>query len=219
MLNSLKQIKRPVGRLAEIGSRVGSRVSTTVHPNNNDKEALCNFQNGDMASFSILYSRFHKPILKYVLKQIQIPNVAEELTQDVFLKVYQFRSSYNSEYEVSTWIWTIARNTVYDYLRRARSNMTAMEHTQPDHETSEWELALQETAESIMIEEFDKRKLLDLMTVLSSKQKEAIFLRLVKKFSYQEISKSMNLSLSAVKSLINRGKTAMIKLNSEPNST
>jgi RNA polymerase sigma factor (sigma-70 family) len=84
---------------------------------------------------------------------------------------------------------------------------------------SESELVTPDTAESLMIEGFDKKQLLELMATLSVKQKEAIFLRLVKKFSYQEISKSMNLSLSAVKSLINRGKNSLVKLHSEPKAT
>jgi DNA-directed RNA polymerase specialized sigma24 family protein len=48
---------------------------------------------------------------------------------------------------------------------------------------------------------------------LSKRQREAIFLRLVKRFSYREISGAMNLSLSAVKSLINRGKTTLVSIS------
>jgi RNA polymerase sigma-70 factor (ECF subfamily) len=184
-----------------------------------DRELISKLQNGDLDSFSPIYSRFYKPVLKYVLNQIKSTHVAEELAQDIFFKIYQFRGSYNPNFEPSTWIWTIARNTVYDYLRRSRASMGVIDNSQNSSDALELEIASTETAESIMIEELEKRKLIELMATLSSKQKEAIFLRLVKKFSYREISKSMNLSLSAVKSLINRGKTSLMKLNSETNST
>lgn len=203
MLNRLKVMKYPSKRLSVV----------------NDRELILSFQNGDINSFSPIYSRFHKPILKFVLNQIKTVHVAEEITQDIFLKIYQYKSSYNPEYEVSTWIWTIARNTVYDHLRKTKAADQCISESIPVTEFTESELITPETAESLMIEGFDKKQLLELMATLSVKQKEAIFLRLVKKFSYQEISKSMNLSLSAVKSLINRGKTSLMKLHSEPKTT
>jgi RNA polymerase sigma-70 factor (ECF subfamily) len=203
MFNQFKKIRDTKGRLSL----------------NRDKNLLLKFQKGDLSSFSSIYSRFHKPVLKYVVNQIKSSHVAEDLTQDVFLKVYQFRDSYNPSYEPSTWIWTIARNTVYDYLRKTKTSLAVIDHSQQSTEITETEILSTETAETLMIEELEKQKLLNLMTSLSAKQKEAIFLRMVKKFSYQEISKTMNLSLSAVKSLINRGKNSLVKLNSEFNAT
>src|SRR4051812_29094445 len=101
MLNNFKGIKCP------------GRDSSA----NRQKKFIFDLQNGDLDSFGPIYSRFKKPILKYVLMHIKAPSVAEELTQDVFLKIYQYRKSYNPQFVVSTWIWTIARNTLYDYLR------------------------------------------------------------------------------------------------------
>lgn len=197
MLINFKGIKYPGKRLSNL----------------REQELILNLQDGELESFSFLYARFAKPILKFVLRHVRSRDIAEELTQDVFLKVYQHRGSYDPQFEVSTWIWTIARNTVYDYLRQSRSSNSefsigASEPPHPLHES-----VSHRTAETIIMEEFEKIKLTELMATLSTKQKEAIFLRLVKKFSYQEISKSMNLSLSAVKSLINRGKSTLIKLH------
>lgn len=176
-----------------------------------DKDLILNCQKEDVTSFAPLYSRYSKPIYKYINKHVKSGHVAEEICQDIFLKIYQHRKSYNPDYDVSTWVWTIARNTVYDHLRSTRTSPAEVQSLEPAL-THQWEPASNETAESIMIEELEKVKLLNLMTELSAKQKQAIFLRLVKKFSYHEISKSMNLSLSAVKSLINRGKGSLTKL-------
>ena len=174
------------------------------------QKLILNFQSGDLESFSKVYAKFYRPVLRYTLKHIPSANVAEEITQDIFLKIYQFRQSYKPELSLSTWIWTVAKNTVYDHLRQVRSIQNTCKFQQ-SMDTPEFELAIQETAESILIEGAEKERLVSLMASLSGKQKEAIFLRLVKRFSYQEISKTMNLSLSAVKSLINRGKTSLLK--------
>ncbi len=167
----------------------------------------------NLDSFPRIYYRYYKPIYKYAKKYISSAHIAEEITQDVFLKIYQYRDSFNSNYEVSSWIWTIARNTIFDHLRKIRSSCAA--HSQSLEELAQetsFEPFSIETAESILIEKTEKKKLSEMMTGLSHKQKEAIFLRLVKKFSYLEISNSMNLSLSAVKSLINRGKTTLMAI-------
>src|SRR5690349_20550713 len=79
-----------------------------------DREIIIRFKNGDMNAFSQVYSKFRKPILKFIQKRIKSSDISEELTQDIFLKIYQYRESYDPSYEPSTWIWTIARNTVYD---------------------------------------------------------------------------------------------------------
>ena len=71
-------------------------------------------------AFSKVYQRFSKPLLHYIRSRISDPEVAEELTQEVFLKAYRFRDSYQERYALSTWLWTIARNTISDHLRGAK---------------------------------------------------------------------------------------------------
>src|SRR5688572_12964935 len=88
---------------------------------NLNNEMMTKLRDGDLQSFAPLYSQFRKPILKYVKKHVRQHAVAEELTHDVFVKIYQFRKSYNPEYDASSWIWTIARNTIYDHMRRSRT--------------------------------------------------------------------------------------------------
>ena len=185
------------------------------HSAQREQELILKLQGGELDSFGHLYERFKKPIFKFILRQVRSRDVSEELTQDIFLKIYQYRNSYDPQYEVSTWIWTIARNTVYDYLRQSQPKTTEFQVVEHEvhAQTHQNEPHLIRTAETIIIEELERVKLMELMASLSSKQKQAIFLRLVQKFSYQEISKSMNLSLSAVKSLINRGKNTLIKLH------
>ena len=168
----------------------------------------------NLESFSTLYLRYYKPILKYVSRSIPSLDVAEEITQDIFLKVYQFKNSYKKEYKLSTWIWTIAKNTIYDYLRGAKLNHLL---NYDIWNREDFEPACSDTAESILIKEHERRKLKHLMEGLSNRQRQIIMLRMVKKLSYEQISSSMNLSLSAVKSLLNRAKGSLIKKQADLN--
>jgi RNA polymerase sigma-70 factor (ECF subfamily) len=164
-------------------------------------------------SFEAVYTKFYRSIYRYVRKHISSSPVAEEITQDIFLKIHQNKASFDSRFELSSWIWAIARNTVFDQLRKIRNKHPS--HTQSLDDPvlkCHFEPSSDITAETLMLDETERKKLQELINHLSHKQQEAIFLRLVNKFSYREISASMNLSLSAVKSLINRGKTTLVTI-------
>ena len=163
---------------------------------------------------SKIYSKFYKPIFNYVKKHVASTPVAEELTQDIFLKIFQNRGSYDPTFALPSWIWTIAKNTIFDHLRKLRSNYPmGIQSLDELSQKSCFEPTSEITAETLMIEKTERTQLNTLMNQLSHKQKEAIFLRLVRRFSYREISGAMNLSLSAVKSLINRGKTTLVSIS------
>jgi RNA polymerase sigma-70 factor, ECF subfamily len=169
-------------------------------------------------SFDTFYDTFYlnsfKIILRYIFHVVQSFSIAEEITQEIFLKIYLFRSSYNTDYPMANWVWTISRNTLYDYLRECKRNPPTFSanHFQPNSEITAIET---ETAESILIENFEEKmrnkKVLGTIAALPRKQKQALTLRVVKNHSYQEISEIMNISLAAVKSSINRGKTEITR--------
>src|SRR4051812_43628713 len=81
------------------------------------RNCLAQFRSGNEEAYAKLYHRFRRPILRYVKSRLSNQAIAEEVTQDIFMKVHRFRESYNEEYAFSTWLWTIARNTIADYLR------------------------------------------------------------------------------------------------------
>ena len=181
--------------------------------NLSDRELMVGIQNGDAESFRQLYLRFSERLRKYALKHTRSPPAAEDITQDILLKIYQFKQTYNSEYEVSTWIWAIAKNTLYDHFRQSRRQRQNAESIEDLAANISNTFPFIETAESLMIQKAEKNTLREMSARLSERQKKALFLRLVKNSSYQEISKIMNISLSAVKSLMNRAKTRLIDTN------
>jgi RNA polymerase sigma-70 factor, ECF subfamily len=152
-------------------------------------------------AFSKVYERFRKPLLQFVKMRISDPAIAEELTQEVFLKAYRFRDSYQDRYALSTWLWTIARNTVSDHLRGPRHESSSVETD---------ELACDRPcAERMAIHKEDRRTFLKMLRQLTRPQKRVIWMRVIHQLSYEEISRKLGLSLSAVKNLAHRAKTSL----------
>ncbi len=76
------------------------------------------FQGGDRAAFASLVGRHKRPLYNFVLRLVRSPSAAEDLVQDVFVKVVQSAGDFKHESKFSTWMYTIARNLSIDHLRK-----------------------------------------------------------------------------------------------------
>jgi len=159
---------------------------------------------GDKA-FNIIYNRFRKPILHYVKARISDQEVAEEITQEIFLKAFRFRDQYEEEYAFSTWLWTIAKNTIADHLRVARPTSS---HHDEDFLPEDIPCT-RHSAETLAIKKDERRRFIKMMKSLTRLQKRVLWMRLVHQHSYEEISKALGLSLTAVKNLGYRAKRTL----------
>src|SRR5690349_15215210 len=84
-----------------------------------DETLMVRYQRGDRGAFTELVRRHHRPLYNFVLRQLRQPTVAEEVTQEVFLRVVQKASEFKHEARFSTWTYAIARNLCVDQLRKA----------------------------------------------------------------------------------------------------
>ena len=84
-----------------------------------DEVLMMRFQGGDRAAFGGLVRRHKTNIYNFILRQIRIQPVAEDLVQDVFVKIVQNAADFKHEARFSTWAYTIARNVCIDHLRKA----------------------------------------------------------------------------------------------------
>src|SRR4051812_20702566 len=75
---------------------------------------------GDVKAFQKLYEKFKGPLMSYIGTIVRGQAVVEDLTQEVFLRAYRSRENYTASAKFSTWLWTIARNCAFDYLRAAK---------------------------------------------------------------------------------------------------
>lgn len=176
---------------------------------NSDKKLIREFAQGNSSAFLEIYQRFQKPVFRLVSTRIKNTNVAEELVQETFLKVFRYREQYNPQYEFSTWVWTIAKNLTLDYLTNSQADPLG---SRPQQELG---LELQDvacergSAEIEYLKKTERRYLFKMLRKLPRLQRKAILLRVIKGCSYDEIALSLKLSLSAVKSLIHRGKVSL----------
>lgn len=84
-----------------------------------DEMLMVRYQRGDAQAFAALVSRYKTPIYNFVMRHVRQPETAEDLTQEVFLRVVQNAAEFKHEARFSTWLYTIARNLSVDQLRKA----------------------------------------------------------------------------------------------------
>ena len=84
-----------------------------------DEALLQAYQRGDAQAFHALVARFERPLWNFVRRFVSPPSVAEDVVQEVFLRVVKGRHEWRQESKVSTWIFTIARNLCTDEARKA----------------------------------------------------------------------------------------------------
>ena len=106
---------------------------------------MTRFQNGSLEAFEVLYQRYRAPIFSFLVRQCVHPDSAEELAQDVFMKVIRSASSFGHASKFSTWIFTIARNQAVDAFRKGkhRNHASLDQPTRDDGPTMKDRLAVE----------------------------------------------------------------------------
>src|SRR5687767_10125771 len=85
-----------------------------------DAELMLRVKEGDERSFADLLARYRDPVVNYLHRMVQNAGVAEELAQDVFLRVYRARENYAPSAKFTTWLYCIATNVALNHLRDGR---------------------------------------------------------------------------------------------------
>lgn len=167
---------------------------------------------GNLKAYKTIFNKFSKPIMSYIYQFTHDLTVSEELTQEVFLKVYRVRDSYEPKSKLSTWLWTIAKNTSLDYIKKKKTVLL------DDYKSSEEDSPsmvdsvphTSENAEALLINKSSRKKIEECLDSLPFTQKEAVSLRIFSEMGHDEISNMIGKSISSIKSLINRGRKALI---------
>src|SRR5437764_11343557 len=102
-----------------------------------DASIMLELRTGNMAGFDYLIQKYRKPIIHFMYRMVRNQAVAEELAQEVFLRVYRSRETYRAEARFSTWLYRIATNLGVNHARDTRHERIApkVELDQPDPET------------------------------------------------------------------------------------
>jgi len=180
-----------------------------IDPNNlADGELVLTAVSGREAAFEELVRRYQRPIASYVYRMVGDYDAALDLTQEVFIKVYNSLSRYRSEFKFSTWIYKIAHNTAIDHLRRHTVRDQIM--TAGDGPRSE--IAIESRRLTPEQESEREERRLEIESVVQSlpaAYRELIVLRHSHDLSYDEIAEVTGLPLGTVKNRLFRAREAM----------
>lgn len=176
-----------------------------------DKDLLLLLNKGDRKAFEQLVHMHSNMVYSICFNLIQNKKDAEDLTQEVFTTIYTSISSFKQNSKLSTWIYRIAVNKSHDYLRMInRKKRIPLFKAKPIESVFNLE-----THSSSPIELLEEKEFYDYVfsaiNNLPQNQRIAFTLSKMEGFSYNEISDQMNLSLSAVESLIFRARKKIIE--------
>jgi RNA polymerase sigma-70 factor (ECF subfamily) len=163
---------------------------------------------GDEAGFNYLAQKYHRPMIHFLYRMVGNQAVAEELAQEVFLRVYRARSSYRAEARFTTWLYRIATNLAVNHARDTKHERAAQTIylDQPDEETGTTpDLADGEpSAEQRLLREERMAAIRRPVMALPERQRMAVLMHKYDGMDYKQIGEVLKLSESATKSLLFR---------------
>lgn len=175
-----------------------------------DSELIVRALAGREDGFEELVRRYQRPMVSYIYRMTGDYEAALDLTQEVFIKVYNSLARYDSEYKFSTWIYRIAHNAAIDHLRRQNKYLEELEQQSSDGTIFTRQFASAGLSPEEQSEKAERR--VEIETVvqeLPSAYRELIILRHANDLSYDEIAEITGLPLGTVKNRIFRAREAM----------
>jgi RNA polymerase sigma-70 factor (ECF subfamily) len=163
---------------------------------------------GNMSGFDYLIQKYRKPIVNFMYRMVHNQAVAEELAQEVFLRVYRSRETYRAEARFSTWLYRIATNLGVNHARDTRHerNASIVYLDETDSETGTTPDVADSTpgAEAAMLRRERLNAIREHVLALPERQRMAVLMHKYEGMDYKQIGDVLKLSESATKSLLFR---------------
>lgn len=157
------------------------------------KDVIRRSREGDIQAMEAIYKHFNRPLFNLVYRYTYNSEIAEDLLQDIFLKVFSHLHDIRNEETFVGWIYRIAVNTCYSYLRKKKSQL---QRTMPlDDVEGKIEGGTYKSGDEIM-----KKSLDDAIQSLPDKMKSVFLLHDVQGFKHKEISRMLGCSMGTSKS-------------------
>jgi RNA polymerase sigma-70 factor (ECF subfamily) len=170
-----------------------------------DLELMLRVRRGDSESFEVLLRRYRAPLVSFFVRMVHDQALAEDLAQEVFLRVYQARHRYQPEAKFTTWIYRIATNLGLNAIRDRKPMVAASDYEDEKAESETAKIAdSRPTVEQQMMHADRERMIREAVEALPEKQCVAVILHKYQDVDYRQISKVLGVSESAVKSLLFR---------------
>jgi len=171
-----------------------------------DKDILIRARAGDLEAFEYILSFYEKVIYNYCLRILKNSQNAKDVAQETFIKVYTHRKDIDPTKNIKTWIFTIATNTTYDFLRsKKRKNEISLDE---ENETiSSFEAYYPQAG---VVSDVEKA-----MEQINPEYKKVLLLFYQQGFQYQEIADMLEMPINTVKTHISRGKEQLKEILKE----
>lgn len=170
-----------------------------------DAELMLRVKDGDAASFGVLLQKHRSAVIHFLYRMVLNQAVAEELAQEVFLRVYRSRSTYEPTAKFTTWLFRIATHLALNALR---DNKNERFQDRLDDNTSDLPIRQvsdgQPTVEQNMVSQARLAEVRKAVSMLPEKQRAAVLMHKYEEMEYSQIAKVLGCSESAVKSLLFR---------------
>ncbi|MEE8461246.1 MAG: sigma-70 family RNA polymerase sigma factor [Acidobacteriota bacterium] len=175
-----------------------------------DNALISAYLQGDEYAFEVLVTRYQNKLVNYLNRLIHDYEMAVDLAQEAFIRVYRNANRYKGEYQFSTWLYRIATNLAIDEMRRRERKgrfffYNVKESFQQDDGTRSLP-DLRYSPEKSLDRTEKLERLQAAIDSLPEKYRFAFILKEVQELSYQEISKVLRISLGTVKSRVHRAK-------------
>jgi RNA polymerase sigma-70 factor, ECF subfamily len=173
-----------------------------------DAQIMLRVKAGDDSAFEFLVQKYRRPMVSFMYRMAHNAAVAEDLAQEVFLRVYRSRQNYEASAKFTTWLYRIASNLAVNHARDTRhqrpENTVSLD--EPDQDTG-MTMDLPDssmTAEETIVQRERLAAIRKRVEGLPERQKMALIMHKYQQMDYREIAEVLKLSESAIKSLLFR---------------
>jgi RNA polymerase sigma-70 factor, ECF subfamily len=170
-----------------------------------DAVLMVNVCGGHEPSFETLLERHRGTVVNHLYRLVRDRAVAEELAQDVFLRVYRFRNRYQPEAKFSTWLFRITTNVALNWRRDTRREAAHLRLDASTHEARRIQVLDQNPrVDQQLLAEHRAREIREAIGTLPPKQLAAVLMHKYEGLDYVQIAEALDCSIPALKSLLFR---------------
>ena len=173
-----------------------------------DADVMLRVKAGDESAFSYLVQKYRRAMVHFMYRMAHSPAVAEDLAQEVFLRVYRSRENYEPTAKFTTWLYRIATNLAVNHIRDTRherqGNMASLDEPDPETGRALDVADIKPTTEEVIIQRERLAAIRGKVEALPERQKLAVLMHKYQQMDYKQIAEVLKLSESATKSLLFR---------------
>ncbi len=178
-----------------------------------DKKLVKRVQKGDKGAFDLLVLKYQHKIVNLVMRYVRDPELAQDITQEAFIKAYRALPRFRGDSAFYTWMYRIAVNTAKNHLaaQRRRPMDIELDLQDPDQYDLHARLRETDTPEGVTLSDELKESVEAAIAALPDDLRTAIILRELEGMSYEEIAQTMECPVGTVRSRIFRARDAISK--------